>query len=483
MKGFKIIPLFTIALLLFLSPVRLSSDNLTITQIDSSLLLLNQRVDLYISVTDGEGDPLKGLSSDQFRVYESPNNKTYTEVTDTVRFEPEVNRFDGINFLLLLDNSGSMYDTLQGTPTDQPEEMRITHAKSAVLSFIESVTNPKDTLGVATFNTNYSSHSARIQDRIDGEQVLDQIKRPTKDEAYTELYGALLLASNAMETRGGRNVIIVLSDGENFPYHTHSGKQHPVFKDRIIQHTEPIESFQREGITLFAINFGREKDRHLNAIALDTGGTVFDAQNASGLADVYHKIRDRVLGEYRLSYKATMDPAERRYVKVEYSSDGRTGSRKAATTRFYFSGMIFGLPMDRLYLWLLFPFLIGIVLLGLLSKVKFERPVNRAGLEVLRKSRGTLRAGTIALDKGRTIIGSSQKADLTIAGVPEIEESHATVLFDRRKKLYTIVSGEAISVNNKPVKKKDLESGDVINVGGTVIVFDEESAENEKHVD
>jgi len=31
-----------------------------------------------------------------------------------------------------------------------------------------------------------------------------------------------------------------------------------------------------------------------------------------------------------------------------------------------------------------------------------------------------------------------------------------------------------ITVNNRQVKKKSLEAGDVINVGGTIIVFDDD---------
>ena len=42
---------------------------------------------------------------------------------------------------------------------------------------------------------------------------------------------------------------------------------------------------------MYAINFGAEKDRNLQAIALETGGAVFDAADREELAGVYDAIR------------------------------------------------------------------------------------------------------------------------------------------------------------------------------------------------
>ncbi len=72
------------------------------------------------------------------------------------------------------------------------------------------------------------------------------------------------------------------------------------------------------------------------------------------------------------------------------------------------------------------------------------------------------------------MIGGSPSANLTIAGAPQIQEQHATILFDPKDKSYTIVGGGDITVNNQPVKTRKLESGDVIDVGGATIVFEDE---------
>ena len=79
----------------------------------------------------------------------------------------------------------------------------------------------------------------------------------------------------------------------------------------------------------------------------------------------------------------------------------------------------------------------------------------------------------VPLTTAKTVIGGSPKADLTIVGAPQIREQHATILFDPKKKSYTVVGTGDILVNNQPVKTRTLESGDVIDVGGATIVFDD----------
>ncbi len=92
------------------------------------------------------------------------------------------------------------------------------------------------------------------RDRI--ASLLDGIQPPTPDQAYTELYASLTLAAREFAGHQGRKAIIVLSDGENYPYAQHAGKAHPVFGRHIFTYTEPIPANQEEGNTIYAVNFG-----------------------------------------------------------------------------------------------------------------------------------------------------------------------------------------------------------------------------------
>ena len=63
---------------------------------------------------------------------------------------------------------------------------------------------------------------------------------------------------------------------------------------------------------------------------------------------------------------------------------------------------------------------------------------------------------------------------MTIVGAPGLKESQATIIYDKTKAAYTLVSEIPLKVNNKIAEKgRRLESGDVIQVGGVTIVFDE----------
>jgi Ca-activated chloride channel family protein len=80
-----------------------------------------------------------------------------------------------------------------------------------------------------------------------------------------------------------------------------------------------------------------------------------------------------------------------------------------------------------------------------------------------------------SLKNNLTVIGGSNAADITIAGNPAMKESAATIVFDKKGGTYTIAADSDMTVNNKPVKNKKLEPGDVINIAGTVVVYNDPS--------
>jgi Ca-activated chloride channel family protein len=459
----------SIAALLLLAAASAGAINLSLAQIDASRLLLSQEVDLYVGVTGEDGGPLRGLPAEAFRVFESADGKQFQEVRGLTAFTPAAGAAEGITFLMLIDNSGSMYDSVRGGKTSDPALMRITHAKEAVRSFLTSMTGPADRVGLAAYNTFYRDLVAPGQDRERVAGALEGITRPQPEEAYTELYASLTLAVREFAASRGRKAIIILSDGENYPYAKYSGKPHPEFKNKIYAYTEPIRACLEEGITVYAVNFGPTKDRDLRKIALETGGQVFDASNQTELAGVYRRIHEQVAAEYRLTYRAGMQPAERKYVRVRVAQ----GPSQVEATRFYFSTTVFGLPLQHLSWWLLVPFLLAALGVWLATRLRLESLPGPARLQVLHTRVGSASTRVLPLGGGKTVIGGSSKADITIAGAPGVQGEHATVLYDPKTRSYTVVGGGDITVNNRPVKSRRLQAGDVIDVGGATIVFDD----------
>ncbi len=460
-------------LLLLAAPIA-TALNVSVAQIDSSRLLLTQNVGAYVSVTDDQGNPVLALPRGAFTVRESADGRRFQQVPVT-SFTPSAGGTLGITFLLMIDDSGSMYDTVAGTPTTDPARMRITLARQAVQTFLASMTNPADRVGLVYFNTSYHLLSRPVASRERISALMEEIARPAPDQAYTELYASTTLAPREFAGTAGRKAIIVLSDGENYPYVVHAGRPHPEYGSRVYRYTDAIVACQEEGITVYGISFGPEKDPNLQAIAAETGGKLFDAGSGAELASAYDTIHRQVAGEYLVGYRANLAPAERTYVQVDVASAGAAGS----ATRFYFASTVLGLPVSRLTPLLLVPLLLAGLALWGLTVLKLERRRGAPTLEVLQTFVGHPSTRVLPLTSSKTVIGSTRAADLTIAGAPRVQQEHATILRDPKDQSFTVVGTKGdVLVNNQPVRVKKLEPGDVIDVGGATIVFDPGAGED-----
>lgn len=448
----------------------LQAQNLSITQIDPSSLLLTQEVDLYLSVTDAGGNTITGLKKDRFSVYESPEAGDYIPVPELIRLEEKPNVEEGIHILLLLDNSGSMYDTLAGTPAEDPSNMRISHAKNAVRRFAGASINPRDVVSLASFNTDMTMHSAAVKDPSSLEGLLTAIYRPEEEDAYTELYHSLADVSEDLARYRGRKVVVVLSDGENYPYYTQTGQLHPQYGRETLTPEEVVRAYQTEGITLYAIHFGIEQDRFLGDIAERTGGNVYDARNEEELTSVYRDIKEKIENEYRLTYRATMLPSERKRVKVVFERGKETGT----VERDYFTGTMFGIPLAPYPFWILFFIPGGLLLWLLLLFLRYHKLRKNPALDVLQRGyRTKVSAKTIPLTHNKTVIGGSEGADLTLSGAASVKSEHVTILRDEKTGSYTLAGEGNVTVNNREIKgNRKLSDGDVIGIEGTTIVFD-----------
>ena len=461
----KIILLLTFILLV---PEYCLADSVRISQIDASQLLLNQKVRLFVGVSDEEGRPVTGLTKENFRVAESGDEGFFIDIPDISRFHAGTNYEMGIHFLLLLDNSGSMYRTPRGGTTTDLKETRMELAKAAVRSFLNSITNPKDMVGLVSYNSFYTRHSPLTGDipSISG-HLLDEIKKPEKDEVYSEIYGSLTLAVDEFRTVSGRKAVIILSDGYNRPYFLNTKKKHPVFGEETISYRKAVRFLQREGISLHVIHLGLDPtDQNLSKIATQTGGMTFHAFNLNQLKRLYSKIVEQILHEYCLTYSATTEPGDRKHVRVTYTN----GREEDSVTRVYFSSTVFGYPDKDVGLWVFIPFAIAVLSLWGMMKIPFKGERENPALEVIKHKSGRISRKTVPLIRDRTIIGNSHEADIKAAS--HKGKNKATIAYDEKEDLYTLlVQGEA-TVNNRAVKKKKLESGDVININGMTMVFD-----------
>lgn len=450
------------AILMFLiTPVFCFGINLNMTQIDTSELLLSQEVDVYFSATDDRGKTIRDLTIDQIAIAESFDGHQYSDpkVPQELTRMSDLDR--GIQFFFLIDNSGSMYEGESPLPAEQ--------ASKALINFSGSMSNPNDTLGVASFNTFYNLLlPGGSKDRQLG-FILDGLTKPEPDAAYTELFFGIEAAAKELAELRGRKVLVVLSDGENFSYYQRLGKEHPVHGQNIGTPELALAPLEQEGISLFAINYGGSADPTLKDLAIKSGGTNYSANNQAELQQVYQDIRNRILNEYVASIEVSMPKEEKQFLKLFLNY----GNQEARGSRYFFSKNLMGDSRfdTPLYLLLLFP--LAALFLVLIGLIPWEKEAQQAGLEVLDPHGTKVSTSTLALTEQRTVIGASTQANLTIAGSSEVEDDHATVVFDDKSGAYTLVSKTEVMVNNNPVTNRKLNPGDVINIGGATIVFDE----------
>ena len=434
-------------------------DSVTISDIDNSMLLVNQTIGMYVRVTDDEGQPIPGLSAADFSLFESVPGRTEEE-REIIEFRQGINMSRGITLFLLVDNSGSMYDTAAGTQTEDESAWRITFAKNALLSFLDEIRNPADRVGMASFNVRLGDSLRPTTNIVDVKAAISEIHRPGEREGFTELYESIYQSVEIMKGVGGRKVILLLSDGENYPL---EGNPH-ISERRGLD--DAVAFARNEGISVFSIGLSRGADVvALRNISRDTGGAFFSIYDPQRLDELYDLIRLQILNEYWMAFRGGMEPSVKKNVRLLYG-DGAENQRE------YFSDTLLGLPHYPVSGLLLPAVPLAVFLLWLLSRLKFEKKQEMPSLQILSsKGRERGRVLTLAGEKRKISIGSHAAADLTV--MEDSSDAGATLV--RNGTSFTI-TGDHIKVNNRTVKKKTLKSGDVITVGETTVVFDEGTA-------
>jgi len=432
-----------IAIFIFLPLVFLHSQDIQITQIDSNGLLFTGALDVYFN--------LPGFEEGALDVEDLSVSETGVGELKILSLEQGID--EGIDFILILDNSGSMYDeTYQG-------QSRISQAKAALGSFIDEIDLEKNRVGVYAFNTELVELISLGNDSAAVHRSLTALEKPSKEMSYTELYNSLDEVASLFPRNSRRRAVIVLSDGENYPLSTQGGVSHPVWGDVVTPPPGVVRTFHQGGITLDGINISHERDQNLEEICNETGGSFYDVRATSEISGVYRAIRENIAGEYRIKVKAPTLVTQEGRITLTFgdSQDSRT----------LLIPLLFGGASELPLVISLALLLAGLGGAGLLYVLRFEKPVKSAQIQSLNSKQ------TLVLDQGTTVIGTSVDADYSMAGTPGVDAEHATIVEDEKTGAFTLVSKRPVRVNNRRVKKRKLTSGDVIQIEGSTIIFDE----------
>jgi len=258
--------------------------------------ILVDLVELYVTVTDREGNLVEGLTAAEFRV-EDNGRPQKVERFELVRDLP-------LTLGLVLDTSGSMSES-------------IGEAKLAAQEFLAAVMTPRD----RCFAVGFSERPALLMPLTPDAKALDAAYRDLPAFGMTSLHDAIVYGLYQYRGVRGRKAMVLLSDGDD--------------TSSLVPFADALAFAQRSGVAIYTIGLrigaGSIGIRgKLQKLAEETGGRTFFVSEAAELAGVYGQIERELRSQYFLAFAPDPQPkpGERHTLDVEVRG-GRLRARAA----------------------------------------------------------------------------------------------------------------------------------------------------------
>ena len=270
-----------------------SSDTLVFSRhpIDQVNVRLNQ---FAVSVTDGSGAPVLGLSESDFEI----------SAAGVAEIEATVESIDRLPLTLsvLLDTSSSM-----------GRRLRVTSASCR--RFFDSLLRDEDTSNLLAFN-----HDLRaLAHRTSSKNQLRYAASGLSSWGATRVYDAMMHSISSFQSQSQRRAIVVLTDGAD--------------TESDVSVLEVEREALRSGIAIYAIALGALRDPYrseLERLARTTGGKLHTARTASQLDAAFAEISQGLRSMYLLTFEGEGLGDELEALDVEVLSPG---ARVTALTR------------------------------------------------------------------------------------------------------------------------------------------------------
>jgi VWFA-related protein len=257
-------------------------------------------VELFTTVTDRSGRPVKGLTQEDFLVKEDgrPQKITKFELVEDLP----------LTLGIVIDTSGSMTESL-------PE------AKAAAIGFLENIITLRDKV----FAVGFSDQPRLLIAPTDDVGAVQDALEDLQSLGWTTLHDAVVTSLYYFRAVRGRRALILLSDGDD------TASAMP-FRDS-------LEFARRSGVTIYSIGLDvgalqRGVRNKLTNLAEETGGRVFFISRARELIDVYSEIEEELRSQYLVAYASDNPESDGQFREVEV--DVRGGKLKARTLRGYY---------------------------------------------------------------------------------------------------------------------------------------------------
>jgi Ca-activated chloride channel family protein len=254
------------------------------------------RVILWISATDKQGNFITDLEESEFKIFENDKEQRIIDFYAETR---------SITMAILIDTSGSMQD-------------KIREVHNAAGAFVDTIRDIDNALVI-----DFDDNVFLIQDLTNDHEALKEAITSTEPLGATSLFDALHAAYRKIGQIDGRKAVILLSDGED------TSSQFG-FK-RVINEAKTNNTI----VYTIGVGGGSIDKNVLEEFAQNTGGKAFFVKKADDLAEVYQRIADELGKQYYLTYSTDNDNWDGHWIKIRVESE-RPGV-KVRARRGYFA--------------------------------------------------------------------------------------------------------------------------------------------------
>ena len=257
------------------------ADTLRITQLDPSLF---PGICSYVMVTDPHGDPLGGLNSDSFCVWQDANRITSFTVRQT--------HLDSCitSICLVIDVSGSMGDG-----------HKIDSAKSAANQFVDQM-DIYDRVAIVKFSSCYEVVQSFTSDKTLLHTKINALSAGGNTAAFDGIWAGTGLTTTEL----GSKAVIALTDGmENNsqncgPAGSPDGLSDHSFAD---DSTLIVGLAVGAGVPIYTISLGSQFDpQYLLKLSAGSGGDYYHAPTGAQISALYSEIKFRLCSRYVICY-------------------------------------------------------------------------------------------------------------------------------------------------------------------------------------
>lgn len=239
-------------------PVQSPAQQSPVAQYSSGV----QLVEVYATVTDTEGEPVRGLPLEAFEVLEDGRPQ---------RIQAFAAGDFPLSVALAIDRSASMAGE------------RLERAKAAGLAFLDAL-RPGDQAAVISISSQVEQAAPLSADRPAQRAAVSGLA----PWSTTALHDAVIAAIRLVQAGTGRRALVLLSDGMD-RYSTASA-------------TDALEQARRSDILIYPVAVGRETTPLFPRLATLTGGRSFHVTNPERLQQTLAGIARELREQYLLGY-------------------------------------------------------------------------------------------------------------------------------------------------------------------------------------